>query len=82
MPLAKLLGLGAELLVRQRRHAGLELVDLRDHRPHLPDLPLIRAAEEADQPLGDALGKGRQGVGRLIPKLTQQFHCRTGPVKV
>ncbi len=81
-PPAQLLGLGAELLRRQRRHARLELVDLGHDRPHLADLPLVGAAEQPDQTLGDVFGERREGVGRLIPNLSQQFHCHTGLAEV
>ena len=76
---AELVGLGLQLVRRQRLHRRLELVDLGDHRPHLANLPLVRAAEQSDQPLRDPFREGRERVGRLIPNLAQQFHCRTAP---
>ena len=81
-PPAEFIGLGPKLIRRQRRHARLQLVDPRDHRPHLADLPLVGAAEKPDQPLRNVFGKRREGVGRFIPKIAQQFHCPTGPAKV
>ena len=76
---AEFLGLGLELIVRKRLHLRLELVDRGHHRPHLADPPLVGAAEQPDQALGNTLRKGRERVGRLIPKLAQQFHCRNTP---
>ena len=58
---------------------GSSSLILRDDRPHRADPPLVRAAEEPDQPLGDPLREGRERVGRLIPKLGQHFHCRVLP---
>ena len=61
--------------------AGSSSLIVRDDRPHLPDPPLVRAAEQPDQPLGNPLREGRERVGRLIPNLGQHFHCRVNPMK-
>ena len=57
----------------------LHLVDPGHDRAHPADLPLVRVAEQAHQPVRRPLCDRRwHRVGRLIPNVAEQFHCRSG----
>ena len=78
-PPAELVGLGAQLVVREGLHRRFELVDPRHDRAHPADLTLVGVAEEPHQAVGDALGDRAQGIRRLIPNFGKQFHCQVSP---
>ena len=74
-PAAELLRLGLELLVGKLEHPRFQFIHPGHQRPHRPNTSLVGTAEKPHQPLGHILRKGRECVGRLIPKLRQHFHC-------
>jgi len=56
----KLVGLAAQLDVRQRLHRGLERVDRLDHRTHPLDVALVLGAEDRPE------DRGEHGVGSYL----------------